>query len=144
MSVLNDVRELEQRVASRLRELQPLIEEYEELRRVAERLGIDVEAAGRARARTTSAKARPKRAAKRRPTARKPAPSSARRRPGGTRAAGAERRSRVLELIERRPGITVPEISRELGVDPPPLYRVVRKLVAEGTVKKEGKSLQLT
>jgi hypothetical protein len=143
VSVLNDVRELEQRVASRLRELQPLIEEYNELRRVAERLGIDVEAAGRPRARSAGAKPRggAKRAAKRRPTARKP---SARSRPGGTRAAGAERRSRVLGLIERRPGITVPEISRELGVDPPPLYRVVRKLVAEGIVKKEGKSLQLS
>jgi hypothetical protein len=138
VSVLNDVRELEQRVASRLRELQPLIEEYNELRRVAERLGIDVEAAGRPRARSAGAK--PRGGAKR-PTARKP---SARSRPGGTRAAGAERRSRVLGLIERRPGITVPEISRELGVDPPPLYRVVRKLVAEGIVKKEGKSLQLS
>jgi hypothetical protein len=137
VSVLNDVRELEQRVASRLKELQPLVEEYNELRRVAERLGVDVEAAGRPRARTAKAGG----GAKRRPAARKP---SARSRPGGTRAAGAERRSRVLGLIERRPGITVPEISRELGVDPPPLYRVVRKLVAEGTVKKEGKSLQLT
>jgi DNA-binding IclR family transcriptional regulator len=49
----------------------------------------------------------------------------------------------VLELIASRPGITVPEISRELDVDPPSLYRVTRKLLAEGTVSKEGKGLRL-
>ena len=64
-------------------------------------------------------------------------------RAGGTRATGAERRARVLALIEQRPGISVPDISKELGVDPPPLYRVVRKLQSDGVVKKEGRALRL-
>jgi DNA-binding MarR family transcriptional regulator len=49
----------------------------------------------------------------------------------------------VLELIEQRPGITVSEISTELGVDPPPLYRVVRKLQSDGLIDKDGPALRL-
>src|SRR5690242_14575203 len=41
VSVLDDVRGLEQRVIARLRELRPLIEEYEELNRIAGQLGLD-------------------------------------------------------------------------------------------------------
>ena len=131
MSVLDDLRGLEQRVVARLRELRPLVEEYEELQRVAERLGVDATTAP-ARTRQPA-----KRAASRRPGA------ASRRRPGGTRATGAERRARVLGLIESRPGITVPDMAKEIGVAPPPLYRVVRKLLQEGVVVKEGKSLRL-
>jgi hypothetical protein len=135
VSVLDDIHALEQRVGARLKELRPLVDEYNELRRVAERLGIDVDAADGGRAR------RPRRATT---TSRRRAPSASRRRAGGTRATGAERRARILGLIEKRPGISVPEISKEMGVDPPPLYRVVRKLQADGVVKKDGKGLRLT
>jgi DNA invertase Pin-like site-specific DNA recombinase len=131
VSVLNEVRALEQRVVRRLGELRPLIEEYNELKRVAERLGVDVDAA----------KPAPK-PRKRTPTRRRRPAKTSRRSAGGTRAVGAERRARVIELVEGRPGITVTEISRELGVEPPPVYRVVRKLQADGVVKKEGKGLR--
>src|SRR5687768_7713494 len=40
-SVLDQFRTAEQRVAERLRELEPLIEEYRELEQVAQRLGLD-------------------------------------------------------------------------------------------------------
>lgn len=139
VSVLNDLRGIEQRVAARLEELRPLIEEYEELRRIADRLGLDVDAAPKQPAR--AARAERKVAAPRR--TRRRATTSGRRRAGGTRATGAERRARVLELIQQRPGISVPDISKELGVDPPPLYRVVRKLQADGVIKKEGTALRL-
>lgn len=115
---------------SRLKELRPLVEEYEQLRQVADRLGVDVNAAGE-----KQPAARKRRSAPRR--------TSSRRAPGGTKAVGAERRARVLELIEQRPGITVPDLSRELAVEPPPLYRTVRKLQSEGVIKKDGKSLKL-
>jgi len=136
VSVLEELRGIEQRVVARLNELRPLVEEYAELQRVAERLGVDVQhprstpAVSRGRAGTRA----PRR------TTRK---ADGRRRPGGTQATGAERRARVLELIEQRPGISVPEISTEIGVDPPPIYRVVRKLQAEGAVTKDGKALKL-
>jgi Winged helix-turn-helix DNA-binding len=128
MSVLEDLRAVEQRLVARLEELRPLVEEYEELKRTADRLGIDVNR--RATARSRSAKKAPARAT-----------PSGRRRPGGTRATGAERRERVLALIAARPGITVREMSEEMGVDAPQIYRVVRKLQSEGRIKKEGARL---
>ena len=142
MSVLDDVRGLEQRVIARLRELRPLIEEYEELNRIAGQLGLDPDAAPpsspapRRRSAGRSRKAAPKPAARTRPR------TSTRRRAGGTRATGAERRARVLALIEQNPGISVPEIAKDIGVDPPPLYRVVRKLQSEGVIVKDGKELR--
>jgi predicted HTH transcriptional regulator len=139
VSVLEDLRNVEERVAARLQELQPLVEEYEELRRIADRLGLDV----------NTAQPKPTKPAKTRRVAAKRAGAtstrrrSTRRRAGGTQATGQERRERVLEMIKERPGITVPDISATMGVDAPSLYRVVRKLVADGTVKKEGKQLTL-
>ena len=130
MSVLDEVRALEERVVARLNELRPLVEEYEELQRVAQRLGFDATAA--------PAASKPRRRA----SATRTRASTSRRRAGGTRAVGAERRARIIGLVEQRPGITVPEISRELGVDPPPVYRVVRKLEADGVVRKDGRGLR--
>jgi hypothetical protein len=40
MSVLDEVRKLEQRVVDRLKELEPLTREYDQLRKLAERLGL--------------------------------------------------------------------------------------------------------
>src|SRR3954462_10856022 len=40
MSLLDEVRKLEQHVLGRLKELEPLTREYEQLRKVAERLGL--------------------------------------------------------------------------------------------------------
>jgi hypothetical protein len=142
LTVLDELRTFEQRLAVRLQELRPLIEEYEELQRIAERLGLDPEAIARPKS-----EGKPSRAAgSRTRTARRATTrgkGEARRRPGGTRATGAERRERVVTLIRENPGITVPDMSRQMGVDPPPLYRVVRKLQADGVVIKEGKGLRI-
>ena len=40
MSLLDEVRKLEQQVTKRLRELEPLTREYDQLRKLAERLGV--------------------------------------------------------------------------------------------------------
>ena len=64
MSVLNQLRSLEQQVQKRLRELRPLVAEYRELEKVAERLGLkrdEDEPAG-----ATSSGPKPKAPAKRR------------------------------------------------------------------------------
>jgi DNA-binding IclR family transcriptional regulator len=49
----------------------------------------------------------------------------------------------VLDLIAAQPGITVPDLSRAIGVEPPSVYRIVRRLQQEGAITKEGKSLAL-
>jgi DNA primase len=149
LSVIEELRSLEERVVSRLAELRPLVEEYEQLQQVADRLGFDEQkpaARGARRRQRPSPRQRP--SVKSSPSARqgrkpKPRRASSRRTDVSTKAVGAERRARILELIEQRPGITVPDLSRELGVDPPPLYRAVRKLQSDAVVRKEGKSLTL-
>ena len=146
-SVLDDVRLLGRRVSERLAELEPLVREYEELQRVAQRLELDTQPPARTRAPARSGSRRSARAAKR-PAAAKPRATGrsgapGRRRPGGTQATGRERRELLLTLIGERPGITVRELADEIGVEAPPIYRVIRKLQSEGLVTKEGTALRL-
>jgi hypothetical protein len=64
--------------------------------------------------------------------------SSGRRgRPRGRRG-GATRANQALELVRNRPGISIPEIASELGIEPNYLYRVMPKLVADGHVTRDG------
>ncbi len=161
MSELEELRAVEERIAARLGELQPVVEEYEELQRAAQRLGIDVQALrkrhggrdgvprdapssdARAARDARSARDRPASRRRRRPEPVRVADEATAAQPGGTRAKGAERRQQVIALIRERPGITVPDVSRELGLEPPPVYRVIRKLLAAGVVVKDGKRLRL-
>jgi hypothetical protein len=55
-----------------------------------------------------------------------------RRRGGNTRA------TQALELVRERPGITIPQIAAELKIEPNYLYRVMPKLVEDGSVKRDG------
>lgn len=176
-SVLDEVRTVQEHIVSRMAELRPLVAEYHELERIAQKLEVDTSqlpelapvpaatpkpaAKASATKRSASPKTKPKAAAKAkgRPkaTARPKAAASPKGKPKagatakparsdalGTREKGAQRREQILDLIRARPGITVPDLSGELGVDPPPLYRVVRKLQADGIVRKSGKELRLT
>jgi sugar-specific transcriptional regulator TrmB len=106
-TVLSDFHRLEHDLAARIRELEPLVEEYRQLRQLAKRLGIAV---GDATPRRVLAK------------------------PG-------QRREQVLARVTAQPGVTIREISREMGVDPTSLYRPVRQLEAEGAIRKEGPRL---
>jgi hypothetical protein len=143
VSVLEDLRGIEARVVARLNELRPLVEEYAELEQVAARLGFDVSSPSA----KPSGRDRPRARRQAKPTSARRSHTSSRRdgrsRPGGTQATGAERRARIIDLIKEQPGITVSEISGEIGVEPPPIYRVIRRLQADGVVKKEGKELRL-
>jgi hypothetical protein len=146
VSVLDDLHKLEKRIDARLAELEPLVEEYQQLQRAAERFGFAVDPQRSPVAQTTRGrpgKAKPRRSTTVPPKQRAAQVGSSRRRPGGTQATGRERRERVLGLIRERPGITVPDISAQLGIDAPSLYRVVRKLQSEGAVRKDGKQLAL-
>jgi hypothetical protein len=170
VSVLDQFRTAEEQVAKRLRELKPLVAEYHELEHVAQRLGLsvsdDAPASGarrptstktaRRRGRGSATKARSA-ASKRegnddRGTAKAVAVATparaARSRQGSApkRRAGSSRTSRrqqdVLRLVKQRPGITVREIAKELGVDATGLYRPVHKLEQDGAITKRGVALQ--
>jgi hypothetical protein len=54
------------------------------------------------------------------------------------RRGGATRANQALELVRGRPGITIPEIAKEMGIEPNYLYRVLPKLAQEGSIKKDG------
>ena len=142
MSVLDDFRAAEQRVAQRLKELAPAVAEYRELEAVAQRLGIDTGAAATETmpaARTPRA-SRPRRGRAATATnngAPKKARTGSRRR---TAAGGREQQ--LLELVRARPGITVREAGQDFGVDPTSLYRLVRRLEQNGQLRKKGRGLE--
>jgi CRP-like cAMP-binding protein len=55
-----------------------------------------------------------------------------RRRGGNTRA------TQALELVRSKPGITIPQIAEQLKIEPNYLYRVMPKLVEDGSVRRDG------
>jgi len=71
-----------------------------------------------------------------------PAPRRAARRPGRPRGrrGGNTRANQALQLVKDKPGITIPEIASQLKIEPNYLYRVMPKLVEDGSVKREGQS----
>jgi len=146
----NDLKSLEDRVVARIRQLRPALQEMDELREVAKRLGIDPDAvddAPRAPARRGARRSNA-RTSRRRPrsdaaTRSRDNSATAGRRPSGTaRASSGTRAQQVATLVRERPGITVAELGAALGVDPTSLYRVVHQLEADGAVRKEGRALQ--
>jgi hypothetical protein len=168
VSVLHQFRAAEEQVAKRLRELKPLVAEYHELERVAQRLGLsvgnDAPGAGTqrpasmepARRRRRAAKAAPRSAASKRggsadggtAKASVGATQARRARSPQSSAGGSSRTWRrqqdVLRLVKQRPGITVSEIAKELGVDATGLYRPVHRLEQDGAIIKRGVALQAT
>jgi hypothetical protein len=158
-TVIEDLKRLEERILARIKELEANDAELEQLRDVAQRLGIlggSDNDAGRATPRAATATTR---------TRRRPAPARGRTsgtsngartrtraRPGGARSATAlpdavpagrqsTRRERVLEVVGVKPGISVREIVAQLGVNRTSLYPVVRQLVSDGLLYKDGPGL---
>jgi hypothetical protein len=161
MSLIEEVRDVEQRVRARLLELEPLvaqyepvIAEYQELRRLAERMGLADTGVGSEQMRRDAraapppvvapdAKARPAdrgpAGTKRRSAARKATASKAGgpRRPSG----GGPGRDELMGVVARRPGITVAEMADQLEVAATALYRPVRELTDAGALIKRGRQL---
>src|SRR3954447_256748 len=168
MSLLDQARALEQQVLDRLRELEPLTREYEQLRELAERLGVtytphaseaERSQAPARRARGKRGTAKPskrapakavgqqaparkpaaKRSSKPRATTRATKPAAARSRRGAARP--GQRQQDVLRLVTERPGITVRELGERLGVDATGLYRGVTRLSDGGLVRNPAPRL---
>src|SRR3954466_7983484 len=105
-------------IDARLRELRPLVEEFNRLEKAAAALaGVGG---------TQAAAKRPSRGAGRP------------RRRGRPRGSG-NRAKQALELVRARPGITITELADAMGIKANYLYRVMPTLQKEGQVKKRDK-----
>ncbi len=126
----------------RLTELRPIVEEYDRLTKAVEALSNAGVGSSRRAAKPARATAKPKRAAakpKKRATAkpkkRRSAASGRRGRPKGS----GKRSKQALRLVTNNPGVTIPEIAKNIGIKQNYLYRVLPTLEKEGFVVKKGR-----
>jgi winged helix-turn-helix DNA-binding protein len=104
-------------IDARMREIKPIVDEYQQLQKAAAALsGLDGRGARR-------------RGARRGSTGRR----RGRPRGSGTRAIQA------LELVKANPGITISELAGHMNIKANYLYRVLPTLESEGKVKKDGR-----
>jgi ribosomal protein S25 len=106
-------------IDARLRELRPLVDEFNQLEKAAAAL------AGVGGTRSTTTRARR-------------SSSSGPRKRGRPRGSG-NRAKQALELVRARPGITISELANAMGIKANYLYRVMPTLQKEGQVKKRDK-----
>ena len=112
-------------IDARLRELGPLVDEHRRLEKAAAALeGVDTK--------RTRVQKRPGKAATRR---RGGGPTGRRGRPRGT----GQRAAQAKRIVTDKPGITIPELADEMGIQANYLYRVMPTLQKEGQVKKRDK-----
>ena len=107
-------------IDARLKELRPLVDEYNRLEKAAAALaGVT---GGSARRRAASS-------------------SNGRRRTGrrGRPRGSGKRALQAQELVSARPGITIPELADSMGIQANYLYRVMSGLQKDGKVRKQGK-----
>ena len=115
-------------IQARLKELRPLVEEYHKLEAAEQALAGAMSnggTTGTTRRRRNSATASPRRNAG----------TGRRGRPKGS----GSRAKEALELVKKRPGITIPELADEMGIKQNYLYRVMPGLAADGKVVKSGR-----
>ena len=120
-------------IGARLKELKPLVEEYQRLEAAAAALdGVPAHAGvnGNGAASSRRSSARVKGAARARGTG-----TGRRGRPKGSVTRGAE----ALALVKGNPGITIPEIAEKMGIKQNYLYRVLPALQKDGLVRKDGR-----
>jgi hypothetical protein len=139
MSLVDEAREVRERIAARLRELEPLVAEYHELQKVAGEMGIDSRERLPAAATATRASREKRPRATRHPRQRK----SAGKRGSSPGAAGGndEFAQRMLEAVRDQPGKTVADYAGLLALPPATLYRPTRELTAAGAIVKRGRQL---
>jgi hypothetical protein len=146
-TVMEDLKRLEDRILARIQELESGVAELEQLREVAARLGIlDGDRRDSAPAtRRATATTRPRRATRSRSSGTAGRSGDARSTTRGTAThhmpRHATRRERVLEVVGDEPGISVREVVAQLGVNRTSLYPVVRQLVSDGLLHKDGRGL---
>ena len=115
---------------SRLKELRPLVDEYDRLEAAVAALS-SVGSGGR---RGATAPRTAKKSVRR--TGAGPGKGSGRR--GRPKGSGV-RDKQALALVNATPGVTIPEIANEMGIKQNYLYRVLPSLEKEGLVRKKGR-----
>jgi hypothetical protein len=154
-TVIEDLKRLEDRILARIQELEANVAELEQLRELAARLGILDDGRPEVAPATRGATATARRRQGEGPMRTHASGTGAR--PGGARsstrggatpgaathapAGHSTRRERVLEVVGGEPGISVREIVAQLGVNRTSLYPVVRQLVSDGLLYKDGRGL---
>lgn len=126
-------------IGARLKELKPLVEEYQRLEAAAAALdGVPAHgtgangSAGNGSGSARRATARVKAAGRSRGAG---TGTGRRGRPKGSGTRGAE----ALALVKGNPGITIPEIAEKMGIKQNYLYRVLPGLAEDGLVEKDGR-----
>lgn len=166
MSLVEEARTVRQRIAARLRELEPAVKEYNELRKLAAEMGIDEPVPTKPAARTPAPAVEPaaaKPAAASPPAAtpieaaeptepRRRGPASRSRRAATTPSRARQQQATsaeddpdvsalVLEAVRADPGKTVADYAKVLDVAPTALYRPVRELTNDGELVKRARQL---
>jgi hypothetical protein len=121
MALVDDVR---RQINERLKELKPLVDEYHQLEAMVQKLGSSDGAAA---------------SSGRRSGGRRRSTRGANGRRGGRPRGSGTRSAQALALVQAKPGITIPELGKEMGITPNYLYRVLPELAKDGKVKKAGK-----
>jgi hypothetical protein len=125
MSLAEEARDVRQRIAARLAELEPLVREYEELTRVAAEMGIEPdEALAGERPASSSRRRRRQRAA-----------------PSAVTRGAEDLTARVLDAVRSDPGKTIADYATILGVAQTSLYRPVRELTDRREIVKRARQL---
>jgi hypothetical protein len=137
--------EKRQEISKRLKELKPMVDEFNRLEAAASALasvgGSNVgsaTAAPRRRGPGRPRGSRTKTAAAATRAARKPGRPPAKRRAGRRKGSGT-RAAEALGFVKGQPGITIPELAAKMGIKQNYLYRVLPGLESEGKVKKRGR-----
>jgi hypothetical protein len=153
VTVTDFLDEKRREITERLKELKPLVQEFNRLETAAIALagavGSAASEAGQAVVRRRRP-GRPRRATASAPkaaetpqsvkakAARKPAGSPAKRRAGRRKGSGT-RAAEALSLVQGQPGITIPELAAKMGINQNYLYRVLPGLEKEGKIRKDGR-----
>ena len=117
-------------IGARLKELEPLVDEYGRLKAAAAALE------GVPGAATKTAAPRAPRPAKA-PAKRRSAQNGAGRR--GRPKGSGKRATEALALVKANPGISIPELAEKMGIKQNYLYRVLPGLAEDGQVTKDGR-----
>jgi hypothetical protein len=154
--------EKQREITDRLKELKPLIEEYERLEAAASALdGLGVSAAvvttAAPKAASKASRKVPGRRGPGRPRGSKtkkprvvvaasapaataaPAGRGGPRRKAGRRKGSGTRAAQALSFVTAQPGITIPELAARMGIKQNYLYRVLPTLEEESKVVKRGR-----
>jgi hypothetical protein len=130
-------------ITERLKELKPLVDEFNRLEAAVSALaGVGGSSAAASATTTTRRKGpgRPRGSGNRAKAASAvKAGRKATKRRAGRRKGSGTRAAEALSFVQGQPGITIPELAAKMGIKQNYLYRVLPGLEQESKVRKEGR-----